>query len=46
MIGGLLLMLCAFLTGPALVWVMPVVLGIMVGAPILYSWRFSQRKKG
>ncbi len=46
MIGGLLLMLCAFLTGPAPVWVMPVVLGIMVGAPILYSWRFSQRKKG
>jgi uncharacterized membrane protein len=46
MIGGLLLMLCAFLTGPALTWVMPVVLGIMVGAPILYSWRFSQRKKG
>ena len=46
MIGGLLLKLCAFLTGPALVWVMPVVLGIMVGAPILYSWRFSQRKKG
>jgi len=46
MIGGLLLMLCAFLTGPALTWVMPVVLGIMVGAPILYSWWFSQRKKG
>ena len=46
MIGGLLLMLCAFLTGPALTWVMPVVLVVMVGAPILYSWRFSQRKKG
>lgn len=46
MIGGLLLMLCAFLTGPALTWVMPVVLGIMVVAPILYSWWFSQRKKG
>ena len=46
MIGGLLLMLCAFLAGPALTWVMPVVLGVMVGAPILYSWRFSQRKKG
>ena len=46
MIGGLLLMLCAFLTGSALTWVMPVVLGVMVGAPILYSWRFSQRKKG
>ena len=46
MIGGLLLMLCAFLTGPALTWLVPVVLGIMVGVPILYSWRFSQRKKG
>ena len=46
MIGGLLLMLCAFLTGPALTWVMPVVLVVMVGAPILYSWRYSQRKKG
>jgi uncharacterized membrane protein len=46
MIGGLLLMLCAFLTGPALTWVVPGVLGIMVGVPILYSWRFSQRKKG
>ena len=46
MIGGLLLMLCAFLTGPALTWVMPVVLGIMVGIPILYSWWFSRRQKG
>lgn len=46
MIGGLLLMLCAFLSGTALLWVMPVVLGIMVVIPILYSWWFSTRQKG
>ena len=46
MIGGLLLMLCAFLPGAVFPWMLPVVLGIMVGVPIIYSWWFSQRKKG
>ena len=46
MIGGLLLMLCAFLPGAALPWMLPVVLGILVGVPIMYSWWFSQQKKG
>ena len=46
MTGGMLLMLCAFLSGKALTWAMPVVLGIMVGIPILYSWWFSRRQKG
>ena len=46
MIGGLLLMLCAFLPGTVFPWMLPVVLGIMVGVPIIYSWWFSQRKKG
>ena len=45
MIGGLLLILCAFLPGTALLWAMPVTLVIMVGVPIVYSWWFSQRKK-
>ena len=46
MAGGLLLMLCAFLPGTALRWVLPVVLGIMVAIPIVYSWWFSRRQKG
>ena len=46
MAGGLLLMLCAFLPGAALRWVLPVVLGIMVAIPIVYSWWFSRQQKG
>ena len=46
MIGGLLLLLCAFLSGTALPWVMPVVLGIMVVIPIVYSWWFHRNQKG
>ncbi|MBR5537653.1 MAG: SdpI family protein [Clostridia bacterium] len=46
MAGGLLLLLCAFLPGAALSWVLPVVLGIMVIVPVVYSWRFSRRKEG
>ena len=46
MAGGFLLLLCAFLPGAALSWALPVVLGIMVGVPIVYSWWFSQRKEG
>ena len=46
MSGGLLLLLCAFLPGKAFSWAMPVVLGIMVAIPILYSWWFSRRQKG
>jgi hypothetical protein len=42
----MLLMLCAFLSGTALTWAMPVVLGIMVVIPILYSWWYSRRQKG
>ena len=42
MAGGLLLLLCAFLPGTALPWMLPVVLGILVGVPIMYSWWFSQ----
>ena len=45
-IGGLLLLLCAFLSGTALPWVMPVVLGIMVVIPIVYSWWFHRKQKG
>ena len=44
--GGLLLLLCAFLSGTALPWVMPVVLGIMVVIPIAYSWWFHRKQKG
>ena len=44
--GGLLLLLCAFLSGTALPWVMPVVLGIMVVIPIVYSWWFHRNQKG
>ena len=44
--GGLLLLLCAFLSGTALPWVMPVVLGIMVVIPIAYSWWFHREQKG
>ena len=46
MAGGLLLLLCAFLPGTALPWMLPVVRGILVGVPIMYSWWFSQQKKG
>ena len=46
MASGLLLLLCAFLTGAVFPWMLPVVLGIMGGVPIIYSWWFSQRKKG
>ena len=45
-VGGLLLLLCAFLSGTALPWVMPVVLGIMVVIPIAYSWWFHRKQKG
>ena len=44
--GGLLLLLCAFLPGTVLPWVMPVVLGIMVVIPIVYSWWFHRNQKG
>ena len=44
--GGLLLLLCAFLPGTVLPWVMPVVLGIMVVIPIVYSWWFHRKQKG
>ena len=44
--GGLLLLLCAFLPGTVLPWVMPVVLGIMVVIPIVYSWWFQRKQKG
>ena len=44
--GGLLLMLCAFLPGTVLPWVMPMVLGIMVVIPIVYSWWFHRNQKG
>ena len=46
MAGGFLLLLCAVLPGAALTWALPVVLGIMVGVPIVYSWWFSLRKEG
>ena len=46
MIGGLMLMLCAFLPGSMFPWMLPVVLGILVGVPIIYSWWFRQQKKG
>lgn len=44
--GGLLLLLCAFLPGTVLPWVMPMVLGIMVVIPIVYSWWFHRNQKG
>lgn len=44
--GGLLLLLCAFLPGTVLPWVMPMVLGIMVVIPIVYSWWFHRKQKG
>ena len=46
MTGGLLIMLCAFLTGTVTTWIMSVALVMMVGIPVVYSWRLSRRQKG
>ena len=44
--GGLLLLLCAFLPGTVLPWVMPLLLGVMVLVPVAYSWWFHRKQKG
>ena len=46
MAGGVLLMLCGFVPAEIGSVMLPVTLGLMVGAPILYSWQFSRRKEG
>ena len=44
--GGLLLLLTAFLPGNWHIFVVPLLLGIMVVIPIVYSWWFHRKQKG
>ncbi len=45
-IGGLVLIVAAFLPGNWHIFVAPLLLGIMVVIPIVYSWWFHSRQKG
>ena len=44
--GGILLMLCSFLPMVWILWILPVVLGMMIVIPVGYSWWISRRQKG
>ena len=46
MVGGLLLILAAFLPGDRYVYAASLLLGIMVVIPVGYSWWFHHRQKG
>ena len=46
MVGGLLMLLCGFLPVAWTVWMLPLILGIMVVIPMVYSWWFARNQKG
>ena len=45
-VGGLLLIVAAFLPGELYIYAAPLLLGMMVVIPVGYSWWFHRRQKG